>query len=301
MPRQYRALACRCGICDPSASAAACPASVFAAALSPVLSASLTASISRSSIAPRSSGLPSNAAVSTASAPGRSPACSRSSDLARISGGMDRCPTRRACGSAATRWSRAAAGSFRWKLIMAVMPSSSLADDRLLQVRRHGFDLGQRVVPPSGLEEQLAEHAVRLAEPDGRADLVGELPRALGGGERLVVPVEVEQRDGLVDLQQQPEVGQPRVGLGHGETPVVERQRVGQVAGSVGTQRQHVQRPARRPGVIDLLGRGERAAGLPVGRLQLAEVQIGARGQHQQSGAVLGRQGRARRAPGRGS
>ena len=82
-----------------------------------------------------------------------------------------------------------------------------------LQVLGQGLHLGQRVVPPPGLEQQLAQGAVRLSQPDRRADLVGQVPGLPGRGQRLLVPVEVAQRDGLVDLQQQPQVGQRRIGL----------------------------------------------------------------------------------------
>jgi hypothetical protein len=40
-----------------------------------------------------------------------------------------------------------------------------------------------------------------LSQPYRRADLVSELPRLLGGGQRLVVAVEVAQCRGLINLQ----------------------------------------------------------------------------------------------------
>src|SRR5690349_24989579 len=51
-----------------------------------------------------------------------------------------------------------------------------------LQVIRYDRDLGQRFVPPTRLEEQLAQSAVRLAAPERRAHLVGEVPRLPGRG-----------------------------------------------------------------------------------------------------------------------
>ena len=98
---------------------------------------------------------------------------------------------------------------------------------RFLQILMHHRYLGQRVVPLSRLEQQLAEGAVRLSQPECRADLVGQVPRLPGHGQGLLVPVEIAQRDGLVDLQQQPQVGQRRIELGHGQRPVEQRQRVG--------------------------------------------------------------------------
>ena len=60
---------------------------------------------------------------------------------------------------------------------------------------------GQGVVPGAGVEQQLAERAVRLGPADRDADPVGEPLGLAGRGERPVVLVEVAQRDGLVDLQ----------------------------------------------------------------------------------------------------
>ncbi len=68
------------------------------------------------------------------------------------------------------------------------------------QVLRQDLDLGQGVVPSPRLKEQLAERAVRLGQPERRADLVGEVPRLRGHGQRLLVPVEIAQRHSLVDL-----------------------------------------------------------------------------------------------------
>ena len=132
-----------------------------------------------------------------------------------------------------------------------------------LQVLVQGRHLGQRVVPAPGLEQQLAQRAVRLRPPHRRADLAGQLPGLPGRGQRLVVPVEVGQGDGLVDLQQQPQVGQPRVGLGHGQRPVEQRQRVRHVPLHPGHDRQHVQRPGHGPVVGGLGRRLERAGGDP--------------------------------------
>ena len=70
---------------------------------------------------------------------------------------------------------------------------------------------------------------MRLRQPEGGADLVRELPRLSRYGQRLLIPVEIAQRNGLVDLQQQPQVGQGRIGLGHRQSPVEQRQRVGHV------------------------------------------------------------------------
>src|ERR1700728_4846387 len=59
-----------------------------------------------------------------------------------------------------------------------------------LQVLMDDLHLGQRVVPSPGLEQQLAEGAVRLCQPDRRADLTGEVPCLSGGGNGLLVPVQ---------------------------------------------------------------------------------------------------------------
>ena len=197
---------------------------------SPVSAARRTASASRSSISSSSSVLPSNASVSAASASGSAPSCSRSRLRASASGPMSRCPIRSACGTAAARWRARRAD-------LAAMEADHGGDAEIaagrggfLQVLGQALHLGQRVVPAPGLEEQLAQGAVRLRQPDRRADLVGELPRLPGRGQGLLVPVEVAQRDGLVDLQQQPQVGQGRIGLGHGQRPVEQRQRVGHAA-----------------------------------------------------------------------
>ena len=61
-------------------------------------------------------------------------------------------------------------------------------------------DFGQRVVPAPRLEEQLGEGTMRLSRPEGRTDLVGEVPGLPGLGQGLLVPVETAQCDGLVDL-----------------------------------------------------------------------------------------------------
>ena len=59
-----------------------------------------------------------------------------------------------------------------------------------VQVLGQGAHLGQRVVPASCLEEQLGQGAVRLSQPEHRADLVRELPGLPGRGQRLLVPVD---------------------------------------------------------------------------------------------------------------
>ena len=207
---------------------------------------------------------------------------------------MSRWPIRSACGAAAARWLRAVAG-------LAAVEADHRGDAEVaaggpgfLEVIVQGRHLGQRVVPPPGLEQQLAQGAVRLGPPHRRADLAGQLPGLPGRGQRLVVPVEVAEGDGLVDLQQQPQVGQPRIGLGHGQRPVEQRQRVGHVPLHAGHDRQHVQCPGHGPVVGRLRGRLERAGGDPARLLDLAEVQLRARGEHQQPGAVPGRD------PGRG-
>ncbi len=74
------------------------------------------------------------------------------------------------------------------------------------------------------MEQQLAEAALRLGASDRQAGPVGEMLGLAGRGESPVVLVEVAQRDGLVDLQQQPQVGQRGLGLGDRQGPVVEGQ-----------------------------------------------------------------------------
>jgi len=89
-------------------------------------------------------------------------------------------------------------------------------DERILQVFRHDRDLGQRIAPPAGLIQNLAQDAQGLRQSERRTDPVGEFPRPLRGGQRLLPPVNAGERDSLVDLQQQAEVLQGRVSLGNG-------------------------------------------------------------------------------------
>ncbi len=191
--------------------------------------------------------------------------------------------------------SRPSPVSPRWKQITAAMPRSQQAAPGSLQVVVQGR-------PPRPARRPSARS--RTAAGPGRCapgsaawpcrpgwPATGPAPAAV---KRLVVPVEVAQRDGLVDLQQQPQVGQPAVGLGHGQRPVEQRQRVRHVPLHPGHDRQHVQRPGHGPVVGRLGGRLERAGGHPAGLLDLAEVQVRPRGEHQQPGAVPGRD------PGRG-
>ena len=151
----------------------------------------------------------------------------------------------------------------------------------LLQVVMHDPHLGHRIVPPPCVEEQLAQGAVRLSQPDHRANPVREVPGLPGCGEGLLVPVEAAQRDGLVDLQQQPQVGQCRIGLGHGQRPVEQRQRVSRLPLHCGHDGQHVQCPAHRPVVTSLRCRIERGRGDPAGGLDLAEDAVHPRGEHE--------------------
>ncbi len=301
MPRQYRALACRCGICDPSASAAGLPGQRLRDRLVPGrerqpyrvpeqvldLAEVVRAAVERGREHGERTG--EVAVLLAVERPGEDQR--RDRPLARAAARAVRSPP---------SWARAVVGSFRWKLISAVMPRSSHAAPGSFRSVGTAESSYKRVIPAPDLEVQLTEHAVRLGQPDRRADLVGELPGPLRCGERLVVPVEVEERCGLVDLEQQPEVGQ-RQGRSRS------RRDPARTAGSAsaksprisGPERQHVQRPAGRPGVTDLRGRGERALGLPVGCLQIAQELVGARGEHEQPGAVLGREPGGGRAPGR--
>ena len=233
--------------------------------------------------------LSANPAVSRASASGSASACSRSRLRARASGPMSRFPIRLACGAAAARWRRAAAMSPRWKQITAAMPRSQQAATGSFRSSCSASTSAMRIVPAPGVEEQLAQGAVRLSQPDHRADLVREVQRLPGRGEGLLVPVEVAQRDGLVDLQQQPQVGQCRVALGHGQRPVEQRQRVGHLPLHRGHDGQHVQGPAHRPAVARLRCHLQRCGGDLAGLLDLAEVAVRARREHQQPGAVPGR------------
>ena len=68
---------------------------------------------------------------------------------------------------------------------------------------------------------------MRLRLPDRRADLIRQVPGLRGHSQRLIVSIQTAKGDGLVDLQQQPQVGEGRIGLGHGQRPVEQRQRVG--------------------------------------------------------------------------
>src|SRR5580698_5761474 len=69
-----------------------------------------------------------------------------------------------------------------------------------LQVLGQDLYLGQGIVPSPRFEEQLAQGAMRLRQPHGCADLVGELPCLPGRGEGLLILVEAAQRNCLVDL-----------------------------------------------------------------------------------------------------
>ena len=68
---------------------------------------------------------------------------------------------------------------------------------------------------------------MRLSRPDYRAYLGGALADPAGGRERLVEPVEGTQHNGQVDLQQETQVSQGRVGLCHRQRPVEYRQYLG--------------------------------------------------------------------------
>ena len=83
----------------------------------------------------------------------------------------------------------------------------------LLVVLVQDVDLGHRVIPPARVEQQLAQRAARLRQPDDRADLDRKLPGLLRRRERLLVAVEAAQDDGLVDPQEQLQVGERRIGL----------------------------------------------------------------------------------------
>ena len=134
---------------------------------------------------------------------------------------------------------------------------------------------------------------MRLSEPERRADLAGELPCLPGRGEGLLVPVQVGQCNGLVDLQQQPQVGQRRIGLGHLQRPVIQRQRIRRMPASRGHERQHMQEPARGPVIARLRRRLQRGVRDPAGRFEFAEVAVCPRGEHEQPGPVPGRQARS--------
>ena len=285
-PRQYSAFACRCGISDPSARAAAWPVRSRAVPRSPVWVASRTASGSRSSISSSSSALSANPAVSTASASAGAPACSRSRLRASTSVPITWVPIRSACGAAAARLRRAAATSPRWNRITAAMPRSQQA--AMGSFRSSGRASTSAIAsaqrPVSNSSSPRA--AVRLNPADHRAGLVGEVQRLPGRADGLLVPVQVAQGDGLVDLQQHPQVGQGRVGLGHGQRPLEQRQRVGHLPLHPGHDRQHVQRPAHRPVVARLRGHLQRGGGDLAGFLRIAPVAVRACREHQQPRAV---------------
>ena len=94
-----------------------------------------------------------------------------------------------------------------------------------------------------------------------RACEAGEVAGLLGRGEGLLVPVKITEGDGLVDLQQEPQVGERRVGRGHGEGAVEQRQRVGVLPLHGGDEDQHVQRPAHRPEITGILRGSQRGVG----------------------------------------
>ena len=172
------------------------------------------------------------------------------------------------------RSTQAAPGSFRFSGRISTSASAS----------------SQRPVSKSSWPRALCACASRIAVPTWSAR-----SRACPAAAKcLLVPVEIAQRDGLVDLQQQPQVGQGRIGLGHGQRPVEQRQRVGHAPLHRGHQRQHVQRPAHGPVVARLRRRRQRAGGDLARLLDLAEVAVRPRGEHEQPGAVPGRD------PGRG-
>ena len=69
-------------------------------------------------------------------------------------------------------------------------------------------ELGQGVVPPADVVQQFAEHRLCLRNAYRVAGVVGELLDLLRRADRVAVPAELAQRDRLVDVQQQPQVGQ---------------------------------------------------------------------------------------------
>ena len=69
-------------------------------------------------------------------------------------------------------------------------------------------DLDQGLVPAAGVEQQLAETGVRLGPANHHADPVGEPLGPAGRRERSLVLIQVAQRYGLIDLQQQSEINQ---------------------------------------------------------------------------------------------
>ena len=130
---------------------------------------------------------------------------------------------------------------------------------------------------------------MRLRPADRGAGLVGEVERLPSGPDGLVVLVQVAEGDGLVDLQQDPQVGQGRVGLGHGQRAFEQRQCIGHLPLHPGHDGEHVERPAHRPVVARLRRHYQRGLGDLASRLEIAADAVCARGQHQQPCTMPGR------------
>ena len=167
----------------------------------------------------------------------------------------------------------------------------------LFQVLGQHVQLGQCFVPSTRFEQQLAQREMRLRHAERRADLLGELPGLPGRGQRLLVPVEIDERDGLVDLQQQPQIGQGRIGLGHGQRPVEQRQCVGRTPRYPVRDGQHVQRPAHGPVVARLRRCRERPVGDLPRLFDLPDIEVRPGRHHQQPGAMPGRDSGRQPAP----
>jgi hypothetical protein len=173
--------------------------------------------------------------------------------------------------------------------------------DRVLRGRRDKFDLGEGVIPPADVEEQLTEDALCLRQPDDVAGLVGELAYLLGRGDRLLVAVQVAKRRGLVDLQHEPQVGQRGIALGDRDRAFEEEQRVGRLALRGLGQGAHAERPTGGPPVARRLGRRQGPARRLVGGLDVAETAMDTSAEHEQPRPVpVSDTGPVDRAPQRG-
>ena len=148
--------------------------------------------------------------------------------------------------------------------------------------------LSQGVVPSARLEEQLPQAALRLGAPDHEARPAGKTLRLAGRGKSSLVLVEVTQCDRLVDLEQQPQVGQGGICLGDRERPVEQGERIGHSSLHHRFEDQHMERPADSP-VIGGLGSLLEGSGRHLARhLHLAEVPVRAGDGHQQPSPVPG-------------
>ena len=259
----------------------------------PVLMASRTASASRSSISSSSSVLSANPAVSTASASGSRPACSRSRLRASASGPFTRFPIRSARGAAEARRRRAAARSPRWKQMTAAMPRSLQAAACSGQA---AVSTGHRFAPP-GANRPIAR-CRRSSWPSAVCACASRTTAPSWRARRSpcrAAPKAFSYRSRLARLTALLICSSSRRSVRAGSASVTasarsnKRQRVGHLALHGGHDRQHVQGPGDRPVVAASVAACERGRGELAGLFQLAMAAVRAGAEHEQPRPVAGR------------